>query len=154
MRIKMRLFISIITLLCVGSFLSAAQVKVIKAGKVIDPETEAVQENVLILIKGDKIKEIGKELEIPDDAEIIDLSKCTILPGLFDCHTHLCMMIPLKDTGGYGFLAYYLVQTTSDRALQGVENARTFLESGFTTVRDVGNAELSSRESFPALTRL
>jgi imidazolonepropionase-like amidohydrolase len=140
MRIKMRLFISIITLLCVGSFLSAAQVKVIKAGRIIDPATETVIEDALIIIKGDKIKEIGKELEIPDNAKIIDLTRYTLLPGLFDCHTHLCMMIPLKDTGGYGFLAYYLVQTTADRALQGVENARTFLESGFTTVRDVGNA--------------
>ena len=140
MRIRMRILFTLITILFAAAVLSASQVTVIKAGRIIDPETEAVQENVLILIKGDAIEQIGKELEIPDEAKIIDLSKCTVLAGLFDCHTHLCMMIPLKDTGGYGFLAYYLVQTTADRALQGVENARTCLESGFTTVRDVGNA--------------
>ncbi len=41
---------------------------------------------------------------------------------------------------GLAFLADYLLYTTADKALQGVENARTYLESGFTTIRDVGNA--------------
>jgi imidazolonepropionase-like amidohydrolase len=140
MNIKMRILITIITLACFCSFAGAAQVKVIKAGKIIDPAAEEVLEDALILIKGGTINKISKDLEIPEDAEVIDLSKFTILPGLFDCHTHLCMMVPLNNTKGFGFLAYYLIHTTADRALIGVENARTYLESGFTTVRDVGNA--------------
>jgi imidazolonepropionase-like amidohydrolase len=140
MRMKTRILLSIFILLFIGSFVNAAQVKVIKAGKVIDPEAAEVLENALILIKGDTIKKIGSDLEIPQDAEVIDLSKYTVLPGLFDCHTHLCMMVPLNNTKGFGFLAYYLIYTTADRALIGVENARTYLEAGFTTVRDVGNA--------------
>lgn len=138
---KLKKFLaSFISLLLLGSILATAQVTVIKAGRVIDPESATAEENVLIIIKGHTIQEIGMDLKIPKNAKIIDLSKHTVLPGLFDCHTHLCEMVPLKDTGGYGFLAYYLTKTTPDRALQGVENARTYLESGFTTVRDVGNA--------------
>ncbi|MFC2166188.1 amidohydrolase family protein [Acidobacteriota bacterium] len=139
MKLK-QFLLTVISLILFGSILTAAQVTVIKAGRVIDPESATAEENVLIIIKGHTIKEIGKDLKIPDKAKIIDLSKYAVLPGLFDCHTHLCEMIPLKGTGGYGFLANYLTNTTPDRALQGVENARTYLESGFTTVRDVGNA--------------
>jgi len=131
---------TILFLILFGSILSGTQVTVIKAGRVIDPETATTQKNVLILIEGHTIKEIGANIKIPEKATIIDLSKHTVLPGLFDCHTHLCEMVPLKGTKGFGFLAYYLAKTTPDRALQGVENARTYLESGFTTVRDVGNA--------------
>jgi len=132
--------VAVLSLIILGSILTAAQVTVVKAGRVIDPESATVEDNVLIIIEGHTIKEIGTDLRIPGKAKIIDLSEYFVLPGLFDCHSHLCEMVPLKDTRGYGFLAYYLTKTTPDRALQGVENARTYLESGFTTVRDVGNA--------------
>jgi imidazolonepropionase-like amidohydrolase len=65
----------------------------------------------------------------------------TVLPGLFDCHTHLCEMIPVPHGEvGPSFVYHYLFSTTADRAVQGVVNARDFLNAGFTTVRDVGNA--------------
>jgi len=139
MKLK-RIMVMVISLILYGSILHATQVTVIKAGRLIDPGSATARDNILIIIKGHTIKEIGRDLKIPEKAKIIDLSEYTVLPGLFDCHTHLCEMVPLKGTRGYGFLAYYLTKTTPDRALQGVENARTYLESGFTTVRDVGNA--------------
>ncbi|MBN1223970.1 MAG: amidohydrolase family protein [Candidatus Aminicenantes bacterium] len=140
MRKKTAAFLSIITIALLASMLGAVEITVIKAGKLIDPAEAAVRDNIIILIEGNTIKEMGPDVKIPENANIIDLSGCTVLPGLFDCHTHLCQMIPVKGTGGYGFTAHYLLKTTPDRALQGVENGRTFLESGFTTVRDVGNA--------------
>lgn len=119
---------------------SLAQVTVIKAGKLIDPKKAEVLENILILIEKNRIKEVGQDITIPGDAKIIDLSGYAVLPGIFDCHTHLCLMMKAKGTEGLAFLADYLLYTTADKALQGVENARTYLESGFTTIRDVGNA--------------
>jgi imidazolonepropionase-like amidohydrolase len=63
-----------------------------------------------------------------------------VLPGLFDCHSHLCEMIPVPPGAiGAGFSQYFLSETTADRALQAVANARSMLDAGFTTVRDVGN---------------
>jgi len=140
MRKKVIISLFMLTLILSAWPLRADDVIAIKAGRLIDVEAASVLDDMLILIEGNTIKEIGPNVIIPEDAQIIDLSSYTVLPGLFDCHTHLCEMIPVKGTGGYGYLAYYLTKTTPDRALQGVENGRTFLESGFTTVRDVGNA--------------
>src|ERR1700675_4560179 len=65
----------------------------IKAGKLVDPETGKTAANQIILVQGKTIKEIGPSVAIPADAQVIDLSKSTVLPGLFDAHTHLCMSV-------------------------------------------------------------
>ena len=75
---------------------------------------------------------------IPADAKIIDLSKSTVLPGLFDAHTHLCMTLK-KDRDGSSYYITTLLDSTPYRAIEGVANARDMLAAGFTTVRDVGN---------------
>ncbi len=117
----------------------APQLIAIKAGKIIDPETGKTAVNQIILVEGRKIKEIGGNVAIPAEAKIIDLSKATILPGLFDAHTHLCMtVIPDRDHGHYYFTT--LLDTTGYRAIEGVANGMAMLQSGFTTVRDIGNA--------------
>jgi len=117
----------------------APQVIVIKAGKVIDPETGKTSVNQIILVEGKKIKEIGGNVVIPQEAKIVDLSKATVSPGLFDAHTHLCLsVIPSRDHGNYYFTT--LLDTTGYRAIEGVANGMAMLQSGFTTVRDIGNA--------------
>ena len=112
----------------------------IKAGGLLDPEKGTVEKNMEILVEGSIIKSIGKNLEVPKETQTVDLSDKTVLPGLFDCHTHLCEMIPVAEHGIYVWASHYLVNTTLDRAMQGVANAKSFLEAGFTTIRDVGNA--------------
>lgn len=116
-----------------------AQVTAIKAGKLIDPETGAVAFNQVILVEGQTIKAVGSNLEIPAEATIITLSAQTVLPGLFDVHTHLCMTTRRERDGGRYYFTT-LIDSNSYRAIQGVANARAVLEVGFTTVRDVGNA--------------
>ena len=64
-------------------------VTVIRAGKLIDTDAGAVLSNQIILIRGDKIAAVGKDIAIPAGATVIDLSNMTVLPGLIDCHTHL-----------------------------------------------------------------
>jgi imidazolonepropionase-like amidohydrolase len=115
-----------------------AQLTAVKAGKVIDPETGRVDASQIILIDKGKITAIGSGLPIPAGANVIDLSRFTVLPGLFDAHTHLCMTVQKeRDNGNYFFTT--LNDPDSFRAIEGVANARAMLESGFTTVRDVGN---------------
>ena len=117
---------------------TGAQVIAIKAGKVVDPEVGKTETNQTILIEKGKITAIGSGLTIPAGATLIDLSRFTVLPGLFDAHTHLCMTVQKqRDNGNY----YYTTLNDPDsyRAINGVANARAMLESGFTTVRDVGN---------------
>lgn len=114
-------------------------VTAIKAGKLVDPQTGTVATNQVILVEGKRIKAVGGNLEIPSGATVIDLSNSTVLPGLFDAHTHLCLtVVKQRDNGNYFFTT--LLDTNAYRAIQGVANARAMLESGFTTIRDVGNA--------------
>jgi imidazolonepropionase-like amidohydrolase len=115
---------------------AVAQKTAIKAGKLLDPEKGLAFTNQFILVDGENISHVGSEATIPSDATIIDLSSSTVLPGLFDCHTHLCISIK----GGGELMRYTLVNTTAYRALQGAANALSMLQAGFTTVRDVGNA--------------
>ena len=115
-----------------------AQITAIRAGTIINSESGTAAANQIILIEKEKITAIGSDLKIPTGATVIDLSRFTVLPGLFDAHTHLCMtMQKQRDAGKY----YYTTLNDPDsfRAIQGVANARAMLESGFTTVRDVGN---------------
>ena len=117
----------------------SSQIVAIKAGKLLDPETGKTTVNQIILVEGNRIKEIGANVTIPAEAKVIDLSKATVLPGLFDAHTHLCMtVIPKRDHGNYYFTT--LLDTTGYRAIEGVANGMAMLQSGFTTVRDIGNA--------------
>jgi imidazolonepropionase-like amidohydrolase len=116
-----------------------AQVTAIRAGKIVDPETATVLNNQIILVEGQNIKSIGATERIPNGATVVDLSKHTVLPGLFDAHTHLCWNLQHKRDAGDYFVTT-LRDTTGFRAIQGVANARSMLEHGFTTVRDIGNA--------------
>ncbi|MDQ4123555.1 MAG: amidohydrolase family protein [Acidobacteriota bacterium] len=122
-----------------ASLIIRAQVTAIRAGKIVDPETATVLNNQIILVEGRDIKSIGANERIPNGATVIDLSKYTVLPGLFDAHTHLCWNLQHKRDANDYFVTT-LRDTTGFRAIQGVANARSMLEYGFTTVRDIGNA--------------
>src|SRR5271166_316016 len=111
---------------------AAAQVTAIRAGKLIDPDSGTVLTGQTILIRAGKIEAVGNNVTVPSDAKIIDLSKMTVLPGLIDCHTHLAIgAYDAKDLE-------FFTKTAAQMALESVPNARAMLESGFTTVRDVG----------------
>ena len=117
---------------------ASAQTMAIRAGRVVDPETGTAAVNQVILVADGKITAVGPNVTIPRGATVIDLSRATVLPGLFDAHTHLCMSVQLQRDAG----SYYLTtlrDPDSYRAVQGVANARAMLEAGFTTVRDIGN---------------
>ena len=133
---KLQLFAVLLLVLISG--IAQAQITAIRAGKLINSESGRADSNQIILIEKGKISAIGPGLTIPNGAAVIDLSRFTVLPGLFDAHTHLCMSVQKqRDNGNY----YYTTLNDPDsfRAIQGVANARAMLEAGFTTVRDVGN---------------
>jgi len=106
----------------------------IRAGKLIDVDHSRLLTNQLVLIRDGKITAIGPDLQIPTGAQTIDLSHATVFPGLIDCHTHLA------DGSQQGNIdpIYQLKHTAAEMALESVPNARMTLDSGFTTVRDVG----------------
>ena len=116
-----------------------AQTIAIQAGRLVDPAAGTASMDQVILVEDGIIKAVGGGLSIPLGATVIDLSDQTVMPGLFDAHTHMCLNVnPERDGGNYFFTS--LLDPTGYRAIQGVANARAMLEAGFTTIRDVGNA--------------
>jgi imidazolonepropionase-like amidohydrolase len=124
------------TLLCISLLAGQcfAQMIAIKAGRLVDPDAGTVLANQIILIHDNKIEAVGKGLAIPAGANVIDLSGKTVLPGLIDCHTHLADVRNENDTDPF----LNLKKTAAEIAFESVPNPRTFLMTGFTTVRDVG----------------
>lgn len=106
--------------------------KVLRCEKAILGNGEAI-DNAILLIKGSKIIEVGDKssVEIPKDAKEIDVQGGFVLPGLIDTHIHLAI--------GPG--ENYVEQFKSSDGVHlatGVVNARSTLDSGVTTVRDLG----------------
>lgn len=111
----------------------SARTIAIRAGKLVDVETAQVLTDQIIIVKGEHIIAVGSSqaTAIPAGAQIIDLSKATVLPGLIDAHTHL--------TGNPHEHGYTGIGTSNIRAaLYGVRAARDTLNAGFTAVRNVG----------------
>jgi imidazolonepropionase-like amidohydrolase len=132
-------------LLLVLGLAAHAQPVLIRAGRLVDPATGAATTGQSILVEGGVIRAVGPGVAAPAGAQVVDLSDRTVLPGLMDAHTHLCLTMATQ--GGKGLnellqrlLASTVLETSARRALIGAMNARDMLESGFTTVRDVGNA--------------
>jgi imidazolonepropionase-like amidohydrolase len=105
---------------------------VLRAGKLFDGKNSALKENILILIKGNKIIEVGDKIQIPQQATVIDLSAMTLMPGLIDAHTHIAL-----HTGNYEDQVMH--ESYEYRAIAATVSARQTLESGITTIRDLGN---------------
>ena len=110
----------------------------IKAGKLFDSENERLLSNYIIKITGNRIAEVGKAISIPDGSKIIDLSDFTVMPGLIDGHTHLMTLDDLNND--YPMGNKLLFEGDALRVLRGSKRAKSWLESGFTAVRDLGDS--------------
>ena len=110
------------------------RVTVLQCGLLIDGRSDLPQANVSILVRGDRIEAVGSRVSVPRGADEIDLSDSTCLPGLIDLHAHL-----LLDTQqGWGSLT----ASSAEKALLGLRNAQTMLETGFTTLRSPGESDV------------
>jgi imidazolonepropionase-like amidohydrolase len=121
------------------STVGSAQVIAIKAGHLIDPETGSVAANQIILVDAGKFTAIGPDVAIPPNAEVIDLAQYYVSPGLVDAHNHLALTYK-KDPENNSYYLTTVMDSTAIRAVQAVSNGITMLNSGFTVVRDLGNA--------------
>ncbi|MGQ0736855.1 MAG: amidohydrolase family protein [Acidobacteriota bacterium] len=114
------------------------RVVAIRAGRLIDPEAGTLTSNQIILVDGERITAVGAGVDVPPGAEVLDLSKLTILPGLVDAHTHTAITYKEVPESNIYYLTFVL-DSTPLRAIQAASNAMQLLASGFTVVRDVGN---------------
>jgi imidazolonepropionase-like amidohydrolase len=132
---------------------STASVTLVKAARLLDPQSGNVLSPAAVLIEGDKIKQVGlsSQIGVQPGAKIIDLGTATLLPGLIDGHTHLFLDIIVlpeaeQERHANGLFApgllLAIVESPSKRALIAAQLAREDLESGITTVRNLGHSGL------------
>src|SRR5919199_421431 len=106
--------------------------QVIRAGRLIDGTGSPPRLDQAVYVEDSRIAGVGPATEIPTDADVVDLSGSTVLPGLIDCHVHLVFShseYPLGDL---------LAEDNQKLLLRGVAAARQALGAGITTVRDLG----------------
>jgi imidazolonepropionase-like amidohydrolase len=107
------------------------QTYAIKAGRLIDGQSDQVRLNVIIVVQGNKITALDEKAAIPKDAAILDLSDKTVLPGFIDAHTHVMF------DGAHDYGADLYKNSTPFRTIRAVANVRKSLWNGFTALRDV-----------------
>ncbi len=101
--------------------------------------TGAVQDRATLLVRGSKIVAVGPsdEVRIPKGAARIDGRGLSMIPGLIDCHVHLCL-------GGEADVVSTLEsEQPSYTLLKSATHAKATIDAGFTTVRDVGSRDHS-----------
>lgn len=103
-------------------------VTAILAGHLADTESGTVLANQVVLLKGERITEVGArdQIVIPHAAKVIDLSQATLLQGMIDRHTHI-FPSDVSETA----------TTLEYRTLVALSDAQADLRAGFTTLRDL-----------------
>jgi len=111
---------------------------VIRAAHLIDGKSDVVQNDVAVIVQGERIVAVGRQADVssrvPSGAQTIDLGGATLLPGLIDNHTHVLLQ---GDITAADYDEQLLKESIPYRAIRATAAVRTGLMNGFTTIRDL-----------------
>lgn len=106
--------------------------------EMLDPEKDALQGGLQLLVEGNKIKDIGKSLKA-QGATVVDCGKKTLMPGLIDSHVH----VTLSEV----FIRQLENIPLTLMTARSADLMKRMLDRGFTSVRDTGGADWGLREA-------
>ncbi len=124
----------------------------VRAGRLFDPKAGTLLPNQVVIIEGERITDVGPaaRVQIPAGAEVLDLGRATVLPGLIDQHLHVMDEEYARHPGtiGWGNAAFTPPGPYDDengwrieeRVLMALIDAQKDLLGGFTTIQDLGSA--------------
>ena len=106
--------------------------KALVHGTLIDGTgADPVSDATVIVDDDGRITDVGEGIDAPRGAEVIDVSGRTIMPGLIDCHVHFFVQVGLS-------MQEQALKPLTLHVFEAAERARTTLDAGVTSVRDVG----------------
>jgi imidazolonepropionase-like amidohydrolase len=112
----------------------APRAVVLRCGRLIDGKAQSAVENAVILVEGERIRQVGAGLAVPAGAQVVDLGRSTCLPGLIDNHTHILLQ---GDITAADYDQQLLKESIPYRTIRATVAARTALLNGFTAMRDL-----------------
>jgi imidazolonepropionase-like amidohydrolase len=128
-----------LTVLFCARFMAGSDLTAIRFGHLIDGKGK-VWTNAVVIVRGNKVEGVGgAEMAIPGGAQVIDLTRYTGIPGLIDVHTHMTFW--WDSTLAARPFAQLDRQRPALLVYMAQENARKTLETGVTTVRDLGSGD-------------
>jgi imidazolonepropionase-like amidohydrolase len=116
---------------------AAPQEYVVRAARLIDGMSDAPRGAAAVWVKDGRIAAVGSPAEVETwagDAQVIDLGKATLLPGLIDAHTHILLQ---GDITAAEYDEQLLKESIPFRTIRATASVRRALLGGFTTLRDV-----------------
>lgn len=117
--------------------ISAQGTTAIRAGRLIDGTGTPAREDMVIIVRGDRIETVGSasEVVIPPEARVVDLSQYTVMPGIVDAHAHLSIRPDVRTLVGQ---LEGMTHPDAKQMARIVRNIRVQLLSGVTTLYVVG----------------
>ena len=128
---------AVLVLLTLGAVPAlAGPPRLLKPDRVFDGTGTEAHAGWVVLVEGERITDVGPAAEViaPPGTEEIELPGTTLLPGLIDAHTHV-LLHPYDETP---WDDQVLKEPLSLRVCRATNHLRAILQSGFTTVRDLG----------------
>jgi len=110
---------------------AAARLVVLHAARLLEIESGQMLSPGEVLVRGDRIAEVGSTVAHPSGADLIDLGDSTLLPGFIDAHVHLFLHPGAEDL-------QTVQESVPQRTILATLAARDDLMAGFTAERDMG----------------
>jgi imidazolonepropionase-like amidohydrolase len=113
---------------------------VLHAARLLQVDTGTLLQPGEVLVDGERIRSVGKSVEHPQGAKVIDLGDTTLLPGLIDAHIHLFLHPGAEDL-------QTVVESVPWRTILAEQAAKADVMAGFTAERDMGTEGAGSADT-------